>query len=221
MSEPRLLLADEQPMMRSSLRRVLEDGGFTVIAEAESAERAVAMAEAESPAVCLIEVRLPGGGIRAVREMAERAPATAAIMLTDSDEVDDLFDAIRAGARGYLLKDMDPARLPIAIRGVLDGEAAIPRSLVAALVRELHSRGRKRAVVGRHGQTDLTAREWEVLDLLSQRLSTRAIADRLFLSPVTVRRHLSSVIRKLGVEDREEALRVLAETASHRAGDGR
>ena len=220
MSADRVVLAEAQPAMRASLRSVLETDGFVVCGEAADRGAAVEAVEACKPDVCLIEILLPGGGLHALHEIADRSPTTAVIVLTNSDQGDDLFDALRAGARGYLLKSMDPARLPLAIRGVLRGEAAIPRDLVAALVRELQTRGHGRSLVGNRGRVDLSGREWEVLDLLTDGANTAAIAERLFVSPVTVRRHISSVVAKLGASGREDARQMVAAAAQRRTGDG-
>jgi DNA-binding NarL/FixJ family response regulator len=133
-------------------------------------------------------------------------PETAVVMLTVSSDPDDLVAALRAGAVGYLLKDADPARLPLTLRAVLDGEAALPRTLVHHVVREFqHTRGRRLPVRGGRAVT-LTSREWEVLDLLREGQTTGAIATRLTVSAVTVRRHIGSILHKLGAPDREAAL---------------
>jgi DNA-binding NarL/FixJ family response regulator len=128
------------------------------------------------------------------------------VILTASPRHEVLVDSIRAGAVGYLLKGMDPDRLAHALRGVVEGEAAIPRPLMAALVKELQTQGRRRTLIGLGSRVELTPREWEVLDLMCERLETRQIAERLSLSPVTVRRHVSEIVRKLGVADRAEAI---------------
>ena len=120
-----------------------------------------------------------------------------------------MVDAIRAGASGYLVKSMDPDRIAHALRGVLAGEAAIPRFLMAELVRDLQTLGRQHVVAGRHGRADLTSREWEILGLMCDGLSGPNIAERLYISPVTVRRHSSEVVRKLGVRDRQEAIALI------------
>ena len=131
-------------------------------------------------------------------------------MLTVSQNDTDLFDSLRAGAAGYLLKDTDPERLPHALRGVLAGEAAVPRRLVSRVLDEFRTHGRRRRLplVGRRGR-ELTSREWEVLEMLREGLTTAQIAERLFVSPVTVRRHISAILSKLEVPDRESALRLL------------
>jgi DNA-binding NarL/FixJ family response regulator len=129
-------------------------------------------------------------------------------MITVSRNDADLFDARRAGAAGYLLKDTDPARLPNALRGVMAGEAAVPRELVARLIDEFRMRGTRRLnIVGSRG-VELTSREWEVLDLMADGLTTAQIAQRLFVSPVTVRRHISGILEKLGAPDRSAAVRM-------------
>jgi DNA-binding NarL/FixJ family response regulator len=132
-------------------------------------------------------------------------------MLATSESDADLFDGLRAGASGFLLMDTDPRRLPYALRGVLAGEAAIPRRLVARLVEEFRSQGRRRLVAHGAGRAELTSREWQVLELMRDGLTTREAAARMFVSPVTVRRHLSAITSKLGVADRHAAVRLLDE----------
>jgi DNA-binding NarL/FixJ family response regulator len=131
-------------------------------------------------------------------------------MLTVSCNDADLFDALRAGAAGYLLKDTDPTRLPHALRGVIAGEAALPRALVARLIDEFRNRGQRMRCAGRLG-AELSARQWEVLHLMRDGLSTAEMAERLFVSPVTVRRHVSTIMQRLQVLDRQAAVRALDE----------
>ena len=203
-----VVVADDHAPTRLGVRLALEEDGFTVVAEAASGPGAVAAVEEHRPDVVLLDVHMPGGGIAAARTVTRELPGTAVVMLTVSRNDDDLFQALRAGARGYLLKDIDPVRLPHALRGVLDGEAALPRGLVAQLVEEFQ--GRERAPSRGTGATaSLTSREWQVLDLLRQGFDTAGIATRLFVSQGTVRTHVSAVLRKLGVDSREEAVRVL------------
>jgi DNA-binding NarL/FixJ family response regulator len=202
-----VVLVEDEDLVRASVRKILERAGFKVTAEAATAKMAVEQTVREQPDICLIDVGLPDRrGIEVAREVTRRAPRTAVVMLSASDAHEDVIDAIRAGAVGYLVKGMDPDRLAHALRGVINGEAAVPRSLMTHLVEELQTQGRRRVVIGRRGRVDLSSREWEVLDLLCEGLDTAAIAERLSLSPVTVRRHLSETVRKLGVKDREEAV---------------
>lgn len=202
-----VVLVEDEGLVRATVRKILERNGFSVLAEAVTAQEGVEVTLRERPDICLVDVRLPGGdGIEVARELTRSAPATAVVMLSASEGHDDLIDAIRAGAAGYLLKGMDPERLAHALRGVVEGEAAIPRPLMAHLVKELQTQGRRRTVIGGRSRADLTSREWEVLDMLCEGLSTAEIAERLSLSPVTVRRHLSETMRKLGARGRAEAV---------------
>lgn len=208
---PSIVLVGDEPVTRTEVLRLLERDGFDVTAEAADAESAIETIARERPRLCLVDLRVPGGGIRVVREASRRAPETLIVVLTDTADRADLLDAIHAGASGYLVKSMDPERLVHAMRGVLAGEAAIPRLLVAELVRDLQTVGRQHVVAGRNGRADLTSREWEILGLLCDGVSGPRIAERLYLSPVTVRRHSAEVVRKLGVRDRQEAIALLQE----------
>jgi DNA-binding NarL/FixJ family response regulator len=206
----RVLVADDHPPTRAGVRAALERAAFSVCAEAADAPAAVEAARRERPDVCLLDIHMPGDGIRAAETIARELPETAVVMLTVSRADEDLFSALRVGASGYLLKDIDPGRLPHALLGVLDGEAALPRRLVALLMEEFRERRRHRRIplLGRRS-VELTDREWEVLDLMRKGLSTQEIADQLFISPVTVRTHVSAILRKLHVSSREAALELL------------
>lgn len=194
------------------MRVALERDGFAVCAEADSGTAAVEAALRERPDICLLDIHMPGSGIAAAAEIAALLPETVVVMLTVSRDDTDLFDALRAGARGYLLKDIDPERLPLALRCVLEGEAALPRALVARVFEEFRERRQRRRLPLIGGRpVELTSREWEVLDLLRQGLTTAQIAERLFISAVTVRRHVGAILRKLRAPDRKTALRLLEE----------
>ncbi len=206
----RVLIADDHPPTRAGVRAALERDNFVVCGEAADARSAIEAARRERPDVCLLDIHMPGDGIQAAETIARELPEAAVVMLTVSRTDADLFNALRAGASGYLLKDIDPVRLPLALRGVLEGEAALPRRLVALLIEEFRERKRRRRVplVGRRG-VELTDREWEVLESMKQGHSTEEIAARLFISPVTVRTHVSAILRKLHVPTREAALELL------------
>jgi DNA-binding NarL/FixJ family response regulator len=205
----KVLVADDHPPTRAGIRVSLEGSGFDICAEVGDAKAAVEAAKAEHPDVALLDVHMPGGGINAARQIASLGDV-AVVMLTVSRNDDDLFDSLRAGAVGYLLKDTDPDRLPHALRGVLSGEAALPRNLVSRLIDEFRGRGRRLPIFGGRG-AELTSREWEVLEMMRDGLPTGEIGTRLFISPVTVRSHVSAILRKLNVPDRQSALRLLEE----------
>jgi len=205
-----VVLADDHPPVRAGVRVALEHDGFVVCAEAADGPGAIEAALRERPDIVLMDINMPGNGIEATKEIARLLPETAIVMLTVSRADADLFDALCAGASGYLLKDMDPARLPLALRGVLEGEAALPRHLVALVIDEFRERRRHRRVPLMKGRgIDLTEREWEVLELLREGLATAEIGQRLFIAPVTVRTHVSAILKKLHVPDREAAVKLL------------
>jgi RNA polymerase sigma factor (sigma-70 family) len=207
------VLADDHATARLGVRMALEEGGFRVVAEAVDAPGAVAAALEHRPDLCLLDVYMPGGGIAAAAELAEALPGMPIVMLSVSDTNDDLFDALRAGACGYLLKDTDPQRLPVALRAVLDGEAPLPRVLTARLITEFRRHGRERRIADADGSlVTLSERESEVLELLRTELTTKQVAHRLGISPVTVRRHVSEALRKLRVADRGAALRLTGDS---------
>jgi two-component system nitrate/nitrite response regulator NarL len=206
----RVVIADDHPPTRAGVRQALEAGGCEIVADVADAPRAVAAALETRPHVCLLDIHMPGGGVRAAAEITRQLPETAVVMLTASRDDDDLFDALRAGASGYLLKDMDPDRLAHALRGVLDGEAALPRALALKVIQQLQTPSRRR-LLPRKGSpmSKLTSREAEVLELMAQGLSTEQIAEQMFVSKVTVRTHVSNVLKKLRVPDREAAVRLV------------
>ena len=213
----RVLIADDHAPTRDDVRRALDDGGMTVCAEAADAAHAVQQALETKPDICLLDIRMPGGGVAAAWEIAARLPTTKIVMLTVSDEDANLFGALRAGAVGYLVKDFDLTSLPRALRDVADGRAAISPALVTRLVKQFHGtdpRFRTTAVAGEFGPR-LTSREWDVLVGLADGLSTREIGRRLQLKPSGVRAHISAIVQKLGVADRDEAIAFFRETTHH------
>jgi DNA-binding NarL/FixJ family response regulator len=210
-SDIRIVIADDHPPTRAGVRVALEEGGFTVCSEHGDATGAVRAALHERPDVCLLDVNMPGNGIAAAARIHAALPETAVVMLTVSNDNNDLFDALRAGASGYLLKDTDPARLPFALRGVLEGEAALPRALVARLIDEFRDREQRRVSLLKRRSVELTSREWQVLELLRAGLTTGEIADQLVISRVTVRTHVSAILKKLQVGNRKAALQLFEE----------
>jgi DNA-binding NarL/FixJ family response regulator len=206
MSVIRLLLADAHAATLAGLRMALSGDPFAIAAEASDARSAIQGALHEHPDVCVLDADMPGGAATATAEITRRCEGTEVVVLAAERDDSQMLDVVRAGAMGYLLKGMDPDRLRYAIIGVTNGEAAVPRTLVARLMQEFRVRERRRALVG---TARLTARELGVLELLAEGSSTRAMAETLGISEVTVRRHVSGVLQKLGVSDREAAVAIL------------
>lgn len=215
----RVVLADDHAPTRAGVALALQDTGFHIVAEATNAADAVSAALRHSPDVCLLDIYMPGGGIEAAGEIRRALPDTAIVMLTASDSDEDLFAALRAGATGYLPKTTSADRLGQALRGVLAGEAALPRTLTARLIEEFRARP-ARARASRPSSTGveygfaLTDRELEVVELMLEDLNTIQISQRLSISAVTVRRHISAVVRKTGARSRRAAADVLRQRAA-------
>jgi len=211
-----VVLADSHAPTRAGVRLVLESADFTVVAEADHADAAVEQTRLHRPSLCLLDLSISGGGLYATRRIRDEAPETTVVILTVSASSDDFVEAIAAGASGYLLKGAPADRLPEALRAAARGEAAFSRTLERRLVEEFRAReGRRLADRRFHPRrrglgVELTGREWEVLELISKQLSTTVVAQRLGISDVTVRRHISSAVRKLGATDREGAVELLS-----------
>jgi DNA-binding NarL/FixJ family response regulator len=211
-----VLIADDHVPTRAGVRMALERGGLRVVAEAASAEEAVRSAIRLRPDVCLLDIEMPGSGIRAAGQISEALPGSHILMLTVTREEATVLEAIRAGAAGYLLKDMDPDTLPDAVRRVAAGEAVLPGRLVRRLIDEMRrSEDSPSAAPLREGvRVPITPREREVLEMLGDRRSTAEMAAELKLSPITVRRHISALLAKLAVGSREEAGELLERSRS-------
>ncbi len=201
------MMADDHVHMRAMLRAALEDGGCEVSGEGASAEDAVRLAVECEPDVVLLDIHMPGNGIEAARQISELLPQTAIVMLTSSREDEDLFEALRVGASGYLLKGSDPGEIPNRLRDVLAGKAAMPAHLMARVLEEF--RAPKKSLLRKSTADKLSPREREIMELLGRGMTTDEVAQKLFLSATTVRVHVSSVLKKLRVKDRESAFRLL------------
>ena len=205
-----MLVADDDVRTRAMVLEALQSSDdFELCAEVMDADSAVAAAQHYRPDICLLDIRIPGGGIAVTAHITATLPTTAVVVLTESRHDDDLFDALRAGARGYLLKGLAGDEVIESLHRVMEGEAPIPGCLVARLVEEFRDRERRRVRLPQGGTVLLTPREWDVLELLGSGASTSEIAQRLFVSTTTVRSHVSSILRKLRVTDRQAVVRLL------------
>jgi DNA-binding NarL/FixJ family response regulator len=202
-----VMLVDDHALVRSAVRQALTAPDIEVVGEAATAEETLAMAPELHPDVLLLDINLPGtDGLRLLRELAPRLPDTRIVMLTVSDSPRDLLEAIRAGAAGYVTKDLTPDALQRAVRGVRLGELPMSRKMAAELVRQL-SMGSGRGPTSVAGEllAELSDREAEVLRHLAEGLTDREIAERLGISPRTVETHVGSILHKLGVRNRAQA----------------
>jgi len=204
-----VLIAAERLPTRVGLRLALEPEARCT--EAADAESAVDAAVRDRPDVCLLGLDPGGQTLRVVTEIVARVPSAAVILLTSKLDEEEFMAAVRAGASGYMTQNLDPKRLPHVVQGALRGESAVPRRFVSRLLDELRTRERRRSVVlaGR-GRVALTSREWEVAEMLLRSATTSEIASRLGVAPVTVRRQVGSVERKLGVSTRAEVIALLS-----------
>lgn len=203
----RVLLVDDQDLVRIGLRTLLEtEDGFEVVGEAADGLAAVEEAARARPDVVLMDIRMPGiDGLEATRRIVARPDLASVrvIVLTTFERDEYVFEALRAGASGFLLKDTPPPRLLEAIRTVVDGGALLAPSVTRTLIAEFVAEQRR--PVSPHPQLDqLTAREAEVVGLVAQGLTNQEIADRLVLSPATARTHVSRAMIKLGARDRAQ-----------------
>ncbi|KAA2261063.1 response regulator transcription factor [Solihabitans fulvus] len=203
-----VLIADDQVLVRGGFRMIIEArDDLEVVGEAGDGEEAVRLAEQCRPDVVLMDVRMPGtDGIAATRRLTASANPPKVIILTTFDLDEPLYDALRAGASGFLLKDVRPAELVDAIRVVARGEAllapTVTRRLLDRFVRTLPAA----APVRPAGLAELTDRETEVLGLVARAASNAEIAAQLVVSEATVKTHVSAILRKLGVRDRVHAV---------------
>ena len=201
-----VVLADDHVPMRETVAEVLEVGGFRVVGQAGDGPGAVELVRKRRPDVCVLDINMPGGGIQAARSIATTVPATAIVMLTVHVDDDHLFDALQVGASGYLVKGTPPDELVATLQSLLRGEPALSPGLAMRILERFRSTGSRRVHVPDRGFVELSPREAEVLDLLRQGLTTGLIAQRLYVSPVTVRSHIASVLKKLNAPNRQGAI---------------
>jgi DNA-binding NarL/FixJ family response regulator len=199
-----ILIADDHPLFRLGLRtRLAMEADLSVVGEATTGEEAVEVANSLDPDVVLMDMHMPGGGgIEATRRLRSSHPEIAVLVLTMFDD-DSVFTAMQAGARGYLLKDAEPEVMVRAIRAVAGGEAIFSPSVAKRVLQYFAG---ARPTPSQSAFPELTEREREALALLAQGLTNATIADRLALSPKTVRNYVSSIFSKLQVSDRAEAI---------------
>ncbi|HVM55130.1 MAG TPA: response regulator transcription factor [Acidimicrobiales bacterium] len=204
----RVLVVDDHALFRRGLVLVLEsEEGIEVVGEADDGDAGVARAEELAPDVILMDVRMPRmGGIEATRAVSAALPSCRIIMLTVSDEEEDLYEAIKAGATGYLLKEISIEEVADAVRAVMQGQTLISPSMASKLISEFASLARRATDNQQLPAPRLTERELGVLRLVAQGLTNREIGEQLFIAENTVKNHVRNILEKLHLHSRMEAV---------------
>jgi DNA-binding NarL/FixJ family response regulator len=212
-----VMIVDDHPLFRGGLRRIIEDGGkFTVVAEAASGYEAIRLADIHQPHIILSDIQLPGvTGLKIVRILKKQHPQSQIVMCSMHIDDERLFDAVRAGASAYVTKDIEATDLLDTLTRVGDGEQVINQTLlsrpqlawrVLSEFRNLAGDGKDVVKAEPASSLNLSVREVEVLDCVSQGMSNKEIADALYITEQTVKNHMTSVLRKLQVNDRVQAV---------------
>jgi DNA-binding NarL/FixJ family response regulator len=217
----RVLVADDQALVRAGFAMILDtERGIEVVGEAEDGAQAVTMAQELLPDVVLMDIRMPGmDGLEATRLIRLQSPKPPRVLILTTFDLDDyVYDALRNGASGFLLKDTPPEELVAAIRVIAGGEALLAPSVTSRLIEEFARRPARPEPPP--GLADLTERETEVLRHLARGMSNLEMAESLFVSETTVKSHVSHILTKLGLRDRVQAVVVAYESGLVTPGDG-
>lgn len=205
----RLVIADDHALLRQGIKNVLElEPDFQVIGEAGDGEEAVKKIAELRPDILLLDINMPKlNGLEVTRKLRDSQNSTKVVILTIHDDENYVLEVVKAGAAGYLLKDIEPGMLIKAIRTVYEGESFIYPTLAKKLFGQIVRGEEKKAVLShRRGEERLTEREIEVLQLIAQGMSNQEIAHKLYLSEKTVKNHLTNIFRKINVTDRTQAV---------------
>ncbi len=205
MQKVRILLADDHSMVRQGIKQILElENDFVVVAQASNGEEAVKAARESKPDIILMDINMPEmNGLQAIKELKKNKSDVKILVLTIHEDREYLFKTLQMGAEGYVLKDAEPAVLIEAIRNICSGQTYIQPNMTKELVKEfnrvtLHEKNKQ-------DETNLTAREVEVLELIAEGMINKEIARQLYISEKTVKNHVSNIFKKLNVSDRTQA----------------
>ena len=205
LDELRVLVVDDHDLFRTGLRNLLEEQSVNVVGEAENGEAAIRLASDLAPDVVIMDLNMPGaGGVETTRRLASLAPLSRVVVLTISADDDDVMNAVMAGACGYLLKDSSIQELIAGIRAAAAGESLISPQIAAKLLQRLRAQS-KDVDAAETIRAELSDRELEVLKLIANGKDNAQIARDLFISPKTVKNHISNILMKLGIENRIQA----------------
>jgi DNA-binding NarL/FixJ family response regulator len=201
----RLLVVDDHTLFRKGLVSLLQrEKDFQIVAEAQNGAEAIKKATQTKPDLVLMDIHMPEtDGIEATRRIRESLPATRVVILTVSEEEKDLFEAIKCGAHGHLLKKLEPDELCTMLRGVFEGEAPISRSTASKILKEYAMQARRKSAA--EMEEELSVREKDVLQLLASGLTNKEIGNKLGIAENTVKNHLKNILGKLHLENRVQA----------------
>lgn len=216
----RVLIADDQSLIRAGLRPVLENSDdIVVVGEVAGGAEAVRLARAQRPDVVLMDIRMPGmDGVEATRLITEDLPDVRVIVLTTFELEEYVFDSLRAGASGFLGKDVEPDRLREAVRVVAAGDALLTPSVTRKLIMQFVAQ-RSAVALDNDRLSALTDKERDVISLVAKGASNEEIGANLFMSPATARTHVGRAMQKLGVHDRAQLVVLAYQTGLVRPGD--
>ena len=201
----RVMLVDDQPLVRNGIASLLQSRGHEVVAEASNGREALDIVKDAAPDVILMDIRMPEmGGLETTRLLKAQYPDITIVMLTVSDDEQDLFEAVKSGAHSYLLKDLEAAEFFEALDSIQRGEAVLPTRLAGKLLDEFRSQAK--AVASADDVEVLSAREHEILDLVAQGMMNKEVADKLFISENTVKYHMKNILDKLHLQNRAQVI---------------
>lgn len=204
-ARPSVFIVDDHSFFRAGLRSLLTEHGFTVVGDAPSGEAALPLIERRRPDLVVMDLSMPGmSGVEATREIAERFRSTVVLVMTVATGEADVIEALEAGAAGYLLKDSAPAEIARAVEAAVEGDTPLSPRVARLVVQRARMSARAGGAPARMAE-ELTERELDVLRLLAEGLDNAEIAKALFLSPTTVKRHVSAIVSKLDVSNRMQA----------------
>lgn len=202
----RIVLVDDHTLFRVGLEGLLESRGIEIAASVDSGEDCIQLVKDKQPDVVLLDMRMPNiNGLGVLKILREHNLNMPIVMLTTSTEESDLLESLRAGAQGYLLKDMEPDALVIALRDIVAGKTVVAPDLAPVLARAVQGKSEEQEAPASGPFDDLTPRETEILGLLAEGQSNKAIARNLGISDGTVKLHVKAILRKLSVHSRVEA----------------
>lgn len=209
----RVIVVDDHPLLRDAVRRTLgEDPAFTVVGQGGSADDALRLAEEHRPDLALLDLSMPGGGLGAIPRLIAAHPGLRVVVLTVSENDDDVLTALQEGAHGYVLKGVEAPVLCEIVKGIAAGESYVSPSLAARVLAALRAPQRAANVADADPIASLTRREEEILRLVAAGQSNKEVARRLDLQEKTVKHHMTRILQKLHVRNRTEAALLLAET---------